>query len=127
MNPQKTDINELVVLRTEADVNKFTGEEYRADLLKHFTPKTWEEICEDELEFLRICEEEEQEEQEEQENLKQELKSKRLEELESKRLEELESKMQDDIIRKDLKELTDIRKALFADGKYELEEGEILE
>ena len=146
MNPQNADIDEVVVLRTKADVNKFTGEEYRADLLRHFTPKTWEEICEEEEEFLRIVEEEEEREREEEEEDQKEvirrhedLERKRHEDLERKRHDDLERKRHDDLERerhddlererqeRELKELTDIRKALFADGKYVLEEGEILE
>ena len=80
MNTQNTEIGEFFVLRTKADVNKFTESEYRADLIRHSTPKTWEEICEDEEEFLRICEEEEKKELEEELiSERQELISERLE------------------------------------------------
>ena len=132
MNTQNTEIREFFVLRTKADVNKFTESEYRADLIRHSTPKTWEEICEDEEEFLRICEEEEKKE------LEEELISERLEliserqELEREKLEFASEKLQFErerleILRKEVDELSVRRKALFADGKYVLEEGEILE
>ena len=146
MNTQNTEIGEFFVLRTKADVNKFTESEYRADLIRHSTPKTWEEICEDEEEFLRICEEEEKKELEEElisERLeliseRQELISERQEliserqELEREKLEFASEKLQFErerleILRKEVDELSVRRKALFADGKYVLEEGEILE
>jgi uncharacterized protein (DUF3084 family) len=146
MNTQNTEIGEFFVLRTKADVNKFTESEYRADLIRHSTPKTWEEICEDEEEFLRICEEEEKKELEEElisERLeliseRQELISERQEliserqELEREKLEFASEKLEFErerleILRKEVDELSVRRKALFADGKYVLEEGEILE
>ena len=153
MNTQNTEIGEFFVLRTKADVNKFTESEYRADLIRHSTPKTWEEICEDEEEFLRICEEEEKKELEEELiSERQELISERLEliserqeliserqeliserqELEREKLEFASEKLEFErerleILRKEVDELSVRRKALFADGKYVLEEGEILE
>lgn len=146
MNPQITEIGEFFVLRTKADVNKFTESEYRADLIRHSIPKTWEEICEDEEEFLRICEEEEKKELEEEliserqelEREKQELISEK-QELVSERQELISDKLKFaseklefererlEILRKEVDELSVRRKALFADGKYVLEEGEILE
>ena len=132
MNTQNTEIREFFVLRTKADVNKFTESEYRADLIRHSTPKTWEEICEDEEEFLRICEEEEKKELEEELiSERQELISER-QELEREKLEFASEKLEFErerleILRKEVDELSVRRKALFADGKYVLEEGEILE
>ena len=122
---------------------QITEEDYITDLLTNLPPKSWDDICEEEEEFIRICEEEEErerledleeaeflrivEEEEEREREEEEEDQKELirrhEDLERKRYEDLERKREE----RELKELTDIRKALFADGKYVLEEGEILE
>ena len=101
---------------------QITEEDYITDLLTNLPPKSWDDICEEEEEFIRICEEEEERERLED-----------LEEAEFLRIveEEEERKRHEDLQRKreerELKELTVIRKALLADGKYVLEEGEILE
>ena len=127
---------------------QITEEEYITDLLTNLPPKSWDleeeefiRICEEEeererledleeAEFLRIVEEEEEREREEEEEDQKEL-IRRHEDLERKRYEDLERKRYEDLERKreerELKELTVIRKALLADGKYVLEEGEILE
>ena len=106
---------------------QITEEEYITELLTNLPPKSWDDICEEEEEFLRICEEEE--ERERLEDLEEEEERERLEDLEEeeerKRLEVLEEERKRE--ERELKELTVIRKALLADGKYVLEEGEILE
>jgi hypothetical protein len=120
---------------------QITEEEYITELLTNLPPKSWDDICEEEEEFLRICEEEE--ERERLEDLEEEEERERLEDLEEEeereRLEVLEEDQKEVARRhedleeerkreeRELKELTVIRKALLADGKYVLEEGEILE
>ena len=119
---------------------QITEEEYITELLTNLPPKSWDDICEEEEEFIRICEEEEERERledlEEAEFLRiveEEEDREREEEEEDlvRRHEDLERKRHEDLQRereeRELKELAVVRKALLADGKYVLEEGEILE
>ena len=87
-----------ISLRNEIAANLFITQ-----LRNKFANKSWAEICYEE-------EEEEERQREEEERQREE-----------------EERQREEERAKELKEQTEMRKALLSEGKYELEEGEILE
>ena len=88
--------------------------------------KSWYDICiEDEEQEEREKQEEEEQEREKQQ--KQEREKQQKQEREKQEREKQEREKQEREKQEEQKDISEIRKALFTQGKYELEEGEILE
>jgi outer membrane protein OmpA-like peptidoglycan-associated protein len=93
--------------------------------------KSWYDICiEDEEQEEREKQEEEEQErekQQKQEREKQQKQEREKQEREKQEREKQEREKQEREKQEEQKDISEIRKALFTQGKYELEEGEILE